>query len=236
MSRRLIRGKTLFIGHRGARGLVDENTLESLRKGIALGIEMVEFDVHLTRDKKFVLMHDETIDRTTAKKGRVSKFSLAEIKKIRTKNGYAIPDLEEALALAKKKGVRIFLDTKQNRNHEEKLIRVLKKLKIIESTIVDTERPASSLKLKALCPELKVAVSPPNVVNFLLRPVKYLNKFKADYVDINHTFVTKKLVEKLHKNGLGITTWVLNNKRDIKRFVNMGVDGIMSDYPGLFKS
>jgi glycerophosphoryl diester phosphodiesterase len=196
---------------------------------------MVEFDVQLTKDKRFILMHDRSVDRTTMGEGKVSSFYLEGLGKVKTKSGYAIPTLEEAIKLAKEKNVRIFLDTKDNRDHEKQLVKILKRYKMLKSVIVDTERPSSSLKLKALCSGLKVAVSPPKISMFLISPIRYLRRFKADYVDINYSFVNRKLVEKLHSQDLGITVWVLNSKKSIKKFKDMGVDGVMSDYPGLFQ-
>jgi glycerophosphoryl diester phosphodiesterase len=226
--------RTYFIGHRGARGLADENTMESLKKGISLGVDMVELDFHPTRDGRFVLMHDETIDRTTDGRGKVSDFSFSQLRKIRTRAGFAVPSLEEALRLVKAKRKLVFVDAKRNVGFEKQLVRLLKGLGLIERTIVDNERPSNCVRLKALCPELRVAVSPPVVGAFLLDPVSYLKKYKADYVDINYRFVTKKLVERLHSNGFGITVWVINDKKNIAQFTRLGVDGIMSDFPDLF--
>ena len=73
----------LKIGHRGAKGLEPENTLISFQKAIEIGVDGIELDVRLTSDGELVVIHDETIDRTTNGTGFVNQFSLSEIKKFR---------------------------------------------------------------------------------------------------------------------------------------------------------
>jgi len=92
--------------HRGASNSHPENTLDAFREAIRLGVQMIEFDVALTRDKQLVLMHDETIDRTTNGKGPVSGKTLAELKKLdagswkdKQFQNERIPTLDEALAV-----------------------------------------------------------------------------------------------------------------------------------------
>jgi glycerophosphoryl diester phosphodiesterase len=226
--------KTLFIGHRGARALVDENTIESITKGISFGVHMVEFDIRKTKDGKFILMHDKTIDRATSGTGRVSDLTLDEISKIKTKNGYNIPVFGEVLGLLKEKGILGFIDTKDNADFEEKFAVVLEKYNFANDCIVDTERPETVNILKSINPALKLAISPTRMTRYLDDPVKYIKSCGADYLDMPHEQVTKPLVEALHENGLKVTVWVANDKKRIKELTDMGVDGIMSDYPNLF--
>lgn len=85
------------IGHRGAKGHVAENTLESIQKAFDLGVDMVEIDVHRCKSGELVVIHDFTLDRTTNGSGEITKFSLQELKKLKVENQFEIPLLTEVL-------------------------------------------------------------------------------------------------------------------------------------------
>ncbi|MEK7869563.1 MAG: glycerophosphodiester phosphodiesterase family protein, partial [Nitrospirota bacterium] len=89
--------RVLSIGHRGAAGHAPENTLGAIHKGIALGVDFIEIDVRRTADGALVILHDETVNRTTNGKGRVDRLSLREIQTFSAGNGEIIPTLEDAL-------------------------------------------------------------------------------------------------------------------------------------------
>src|SRR6478672_765847 len=90
-------GRMLRIGHRGAAGHVLENTLGSIEKAIELGVDYVEIDLRFTRDGHVVILHDPTVDRTTNGHGRIKDLTLAQVRRIKTKDGQHVPTLEEVL-------------------------------------------------------------------------------------------------------------------------------------------
>ncbi|MDP2798887.1 MAG: glycerophosphodiester phosphodiesterase family protein, partial [Deltaproteobacteria bacterium] len=83
-SLKILRGERLvdmmIMGHRGAKALEPENTLLSIRRAMDIGVDAVEIDVHLTKDKEVVVIHDSTVDRTTNGKGPIGSYTLEEIK------------------------------------------------------------------------------------------------------------------------------------------------------------
>ncbi len=91
----------LIIGHRGARGLIAENTLESIQKAIDLGVDVVEFDVWTTKDGVPVVHHDSSLVKMTGKASQIFDMNLAQINKVKTHGGYRIPTVEEALKILK---------------------------------------------------------------------------------------------------------------------------------------
>ncbi len=93
----------LRIGHRGAAGHAPENTLDSFRKAVELECDMTELDVHVCASGEVVVIHDETLDRTTDGKGQVSDHKLSELKQLDAGNGEEIPTLAEVLMLLKDK-------------------------------------------------------------------------------------------------------------------------------------
>src|SRR3990172_151413 len=102
--------KILRVGHRGAGGYAPENTLASFRKALELKVDMFELDVRLCRSGEVVVLHDETVDRTTDGSGAAGDLSFSQLKKLEAGRGEKIPTLEEVLELAAGKcGVNIEL-------------------------------------------------------------------------------------------------------------------------------
>ena len=93
----------LKIGHRGARGYAPENTLKSFQKAIELGVDAVELDVQLCKSGELIVMHDDTVDRTTDGSGFVKKLKLKDLKKLDAGMGERIPTLEEVLDLVNRR-------------------------------------------------------------------------------------------------------------------------------------
>ena len=102
----------LVISHRGAGALAPENTLEGIKAAALCKADYVELDVRLSRDGELVLMHDESVDRTTNGKGLVEELDLAELKALRVR-GQEIPTLEEALSLSKKLDLGLVVEMKE---------------------------------------------------------------------------------------------------------------------------
>ncbi|MEM2795626.1 MAG: glycerophosphodiester phosphodiesterase family protein, partial [Thermofilaceae archaeon] len=101
MSLKSLKGCFIIVAHRGASGYEPENTLRSVRKALEMGVDAVEVDVRLSRDGVPVVIHDETVDRTTNGSGRVSDMTLKELKRLDAGAGEQIPLLEEVLEVVK---------------------------------------------------------------------------------------------------------------------------------------
>lgn len=107
--------QTLIFGHRGFPAKYAENSLEGFRYAIKHNIDGLEFDVHLTKDNKPVIIHDETVDRTTDEKGEVRSFSLSELKELKLENRESIPTLEEVLELVGNSPVQLNIELKTDK-------------------------------------------------------------------------------------------------------------------------
>src|ERR671938_850947 len=95
------RGRVWVVGHRGAMGHCPENTLASFERGLELGADWIELDVHLSRDGALIVIHDETLDRTTNGHGLVRERTLAELRQLDAGQGQRIPTLDEVLEWAR---------------------------------------------------------------------------------------------------------------------------------------
>jgi glycerophosphoryl diester phosphodiesterase len=135
--------RIMVIAHRGASGYAPENTVSAFKKAIMMKADMIEFDVHLTKDGKVVLMHDKTVDRTTDGKGKVKEMTLKELKKLdaglwfdKKFKGEKIPTLEKVLK--KFKGKILFNIEIKSEGTEEEIVRLIKKYKLEKDVMVSS--------------------------------------------------------------------------------------------------
>jgi len=130
----------IVAAHRGDWRNAPENSVQALQNCIDKGFDLMELDVKLTRDSELVVMHDNTVDRTTNGKGKVIDFTLAELKKLRLKNGlgritpHQIPTLSEMMRVAKNK---ILINVDKGNDHLKLVFDVLLQTETMEQTIVN---------------------------------------------------------------------------------------------------
>jgi len=239
----------LKIGHRGAKAYALENTLTSFRKALELGVDMVEFDVRLTKDRYPVVIHDRQLARLGKDKKfiRVNQLTLREIKKIKIKHGERIPTLGEVLnAIENKVGMDIELKVKDSaqivvqtlREHQIDFSNVMvstnfaKELRMAEEmepeiTTALVFRSGNSLSIWLILDFLAVLFLP-FTVHYISWLVKRAN---ANYLNINHRFLNKKKVDIFHAKGIKICAWTVDNINKINYLKSLGVDGIITNYP-----
>ena len=221
------------IGHRGAAALEPENTLRGFRKAIEIGVDYVEFDIHRCKSWELVVIHDETVDRTTNGKGFVRDLTLQELKKLDAGKGERIPTLQEAIDACKGK-IKMNIELK-DKGLEKDVINILVGSGIKESeffiisfiheAVKNAKEEAAKQKIKIKTGVL-ISGNPLNVDEM----AKAAN---ADFVSASHFFVDERMVRQARKAGLGFTVWTVNTEHDMKRMVKLGVDMIASDSPDL---
>ena len=146
-----------FVAHRG--GIVPgypENTLAAFRQAVKHGAEVIEVDLRGTKDGEVVIMHDETLDRTTNGKGKVTDYTLAELKKLDAGGGERIPTYEEALQLVAGTGVKLLLDIKESPVLDKrKVVRLTDKYNAALNVIVGLRNLDDLRAFRALNPNLR---------------------------------------------------------------------------------
>lgn len=241
----------LKIGHRGACGYEPENTLLSFQKAIELGADMVELDVHLSKDQHPIVIHDVTFDRTTTGKGKITQYTLKQIKKFRTKEkNQPIPTLQEILVELKGK-VRINIEIKGVQSARQVAELVLKN-EMEQEVIVSSSRLRSLKTIKNESSEIETALIYystktrwglfvftifsifvfPVIKQIIVKRAKYA---KVDYLHLYSIFATKRFVTKLHQLGFKVNVWTVNSRNRINKMIACGVDGIFSNYPDRIK-
>lgn len=209
----------LKIGHRGAKGYVAENTLQSFQKALELCVDGIELDVHLSSDKKVVVIHDETIDRTTTKKGFVNDFSSSELQNL------GIPTLEEIIHLVN--GTCFINIEIKDANATIEVLKILEKHDLnlfqISSFHWNVLEEISNLK-----PEIYLGVlTEHNLENALI----FAKKIKAKSINPYYKLLTLEKVTLLQETGFQVFPWTVNDSSEIEKMKSYNVNGIISDFP-----
>jgi len=215
-------------GHRGAAGLEPENTLRSIRKAIALGVDRVEIDVRVTRDGHLVVIHDETVNRTTNGHGYVKDLSFDELRRLDAGKGERIPTLEEALKLTKGK-VTLQIELKVP-EATEPTIRLVEKEKAEREVIITSFMHDLLRKVHDLNPVLRTGALFFDVQGDICQ--KALD-VKSEAIHVYYRNVDSKLVDEAHKRKLKIAVWNPDEIEDMKRMINLNVDVIGTNRPDI---
>jgi Glycerophosphoryl diester phosphodiesterase len=217
----------LMIGHRGAKGYAPENTLLSVRKAMELGVDCVEVDVHLLGEDLIVL-HDETLERTTNGHGRLENYSFEEIRRLDAGLGEKIPTLQEVLAVTH--GVVDLNIELKGKGSSDALIKILdnplfddhEKL-LISSFLIEELRT-----LRAWNSGLKIGVLASHNLD---ESFDWCIKLKAFSLHINRQQLTLDIIKKAHRSGLKLYVYTVNDRKEMERMEKIGVDAVFSDFP-----
>jgi len=216
-----------ILGHRGCAGLEPENTIRAFKRALDLGVDLIEFDVRMTKDKKLVVIHDEKVDRTTNGKGYVRNLTFKEIKKLDSGKGEKIPFLDGVLEFLKNKRPIIVIEIKEPETTEE-VLKLIKEKKLENKVLIVSFWPDVLKKIKETEPKIKTGLLVGKKLPSQISLAKY---FKADFFCPHFDLIDEKIVRECHKNNIKINVWTVNESEDIERMIKFGVDIISSDYP-----
>ncbi len=217
-----------IIGHRGARGLEPENTILSFRKAIELEVDYIECDVHLTKDGYIVLIHDNTLDRTTNGTGYINDYSFDEIRKLDAGKGEKIPTLQELIDLIKGK-VKAHIELKDEKA-TERVIKLVEKNNIVDQIFLTSGNTDTLRKVKSINPLIAIehifGQPPENAIDIAL-------SVRAKRVSCHINHLTSSFVEKAHENNIQVIAWPPNTLEEAKKALECGVDLICTDRPDI---
>jgi glycerophosphoryl diester phosphodiesterase len=219
----------LCIGHRGAMGHEPENTLLSIRKAIALGVDAIEIDVHNV-ENKLVVIHDRDLARTTNGTGYLEDNSFAYVRSLDAGKGEQVPTLEEVLETVDRQ-VIINIELKGSNTARLVISLIQERIKAgwsYTDFVVSSFDHDQLHQVKAICPEITTGM----LIYGL--PWQYLTSAQelgADLVIPNLDYVTSKLMESAHQQGLQVWVYTVNQPHDIKLMRALGADGIFTNYP-----
>jgi glycerophosphoryl diester phosphodiesterase len=221
----------LKIAHRGAKAYEPENTLQAFQKALNLHADGIELDVHLSADGHIIVIHDETIDRTTNGKGLVNTFSLSELKSFLIDGKYQIPTLNEVFDLVDKKCL-INIELK-GLGTAPKVVRLIEeyiseKKWNYNNFIISSFEWNMLQETSSLNPNIPIGVLTEENIDTALA---FAESIKAKAINPDFQLLNKENVQQIQEKGFLVFPWTVNSEEDIQKVKSYNVNGIISDNP-----
>jgi glycerophosphoryl diester phosphodiesterase len=218
----------IVTGHRGAAGLEPENTMRSFKRALALGVDQVELDVHLTKDRELVVIHDSTVDRTTNGSGSVQAYTLDEIQTLDAGEGERVPTLQEVIDLVK--GQAVLQIELKGLGVEEAVVEKVEANGIVDEVVLTSFRHYMVRKVKTINPKVSTGV----LFSCLPLDVSRLARDAgAEGLHPNVNYIDAHLVEDGHRYGLEVRAWNTDDPKKMRWLLTLGVDAIGSNRPDI---
>lgn len=229
-----------IFGHRGASAYAPENTLEAFRLAMEMGADGFELDVHMSLDGELVVIHDETVDRTTDGTGLVRDLTLRQLKTLDASNhmaayrGAKIPTLAEVFGLIQ--GTRHIVNVEIKTDEwfypdiEEKCLALAKEMGVEDRVIYSSFNHYTLLKLRALKPDARLGML---FGDILIAPWEYAAQLNVDYLHpMKMNIYVPGFAEGAEKAGHGVNMWTINDAETMKLCLETGA-GIITNCPDL---
>ncbi|MCR4577960.1 MAG: glycerophosphodiester phosphodiesterase [Clostridiales bacterium] len=231
--------KTKVQAHRGFSAIAPENTLPAFKKAVEIGADGIECDIHLTKDGRFVVCHDGTIDRTSNGSGEISAMTLEELKKFdfgvrfsEEFKGTRIPTLEEMLEVVKPLEI-INIEIKRSEHPMgldaalDLFYDILVKTNVLKQVIVSSFDKLALKRLKQLHGDVYTCL----LYSHMSRSAACAHKLGCDAIHPAFEFLSKATINSAHKRGMKVNCWTPNGEDEIGYMVKQGCDGIITNYP-----
>lgn len=251
--------RPLIMAHRGDPTSAPENTLLAMEKAVEVGADVLETDVRLTSDNRLVLFHDETLDRTTNRAGRVQDYTLSQLREIDLGwtftpdegetypfrgQGHTIVTLEEALD--RFENIWMNLDIKNTEPiAPERVAEVLEAQDRLDSVTIGSFHSEQLEHFRTLAPSVVTSAHPGEVKRFVIglktRLLPLLVRdpaYRAFQVPLhrgNIEIVNERFMQEAHKREIDVHVWTINDRNTMEWLIDIDVDGIFTDNPMLLK-
>jgi glycerophosphoryl diester phosphodiesterase len=250
--------RPLIMAHRGDSANFPENTMASMESAVKIGVDVLETDVHLTKDGEFVLFHDEDIQRTTGEQGTIRDRTLEELRQIDlgetfTIDGESFPFSGKGLrVLTLREVFKAFPQMRFNIDMKDMLPEVPRTLERLlreegmgQSVVVASFHPTQAQRFHEIAPDIAMAANPSQVKRFViglkLRMLPLLARnapfaaFQVPTQSGSTKVVDRRFIEAAHRRGIAVHVWTINERKEMELLLEQGVDGIFTDKPGLLR-
>lgn len=212
--------------HRGARAYEPENTLRAFVRAAGMGANQVELDVRITADGVTVISHDPVI-ATVPESADIKNITLENLKLLRYKREY-VPTLEEAVEACTKNGMSLNIEIKDP-DASEQVAALFGKFNLYEDSHVSSFKLEALKRVRGADPNIPLGIiSPPGMQGVALNRA-ITEKFQA--VNCYYRTTTCRFVKKAKSNGMKVNVWTVNNMSDMNKFIEWGVNSIITDMP-----
>ena len=224
---------TLNIGHRGAKGHIAENTLESINMAIELGADGIEIDIFKCQSGELVLFHDKNLKKLTGKSGEIEKQTLKDLEDFLVEGKYKIPTLTSVLDSIKTP-LFVNIELKGSNTSQMTSTIIMKYLKKanweMEDFIVSSFDWKELEVFRSINDNIPVGVLVDKSID-INDAIEFGKKINAQAIHPNYTLLDRNSVKKIKDNGFKIYTWTVNKNEDIVLMKKLKVDGIITDFP-----
>ncbi|MGM0884662.1 MAG: glycerophosphodiester phosphodiesterase [Bacillota bacterium] len=231
--------KLINFAHRGASGYCPENTMAAFSKALELGATGIETDVQMTRDGIVVILHDESLARTTGRHQLVKDTDYAELKALDAGSWFdsafqaeRVPSLEQLLELIKHTDTILNIEIKNGivlyPEIEHKVIEAVRAFQMSDRVIISSFNHYSLVQCKRLAPEIRTGVL---YMEGLYRPWDYAATLQADALHPYKYAVTPEWIAEAAGHGIGYHPFTVNEPLEMERLIDAGAAGIITDYP-----
>jgi glycerophosphoryl diester phosphodiesterase len=221
--------------------MAPENTLAAVERALDLGVDLVEIDVHATRDGHLVVLHDATVDRTTDGYGAVRDMTLAEARRLSAGRWFApsfagerVPTLAEVLELTRRR-VPLLVEVKP-RGISGLVIETVRDLRAMEDVILQSFHPASVREVRELERRIPAALLvgrvPVGHTRWRGRSlVKKALQVGANALALSHLAATRSLVDEVHRRAMSLWVWTVDEEIAMQKMIQIGADGVITNHP-----
>lgn len=226
--------ETQITAHRGSSVSAPENTLEAIEKAIEELADYAEIDLQLTQDGEVVLLHDNSLKRTTGRNIYVWNIPFDELQELDASYGFGagyenvrVPKFEDILALCKGK-INLNVEMKANKANQglpQKALELIGEYGMESQCVITCTSLNMLIQVKEINPEIKTG--------YILAAAygNYYDHDAVDFISIRSNFVTESVIENAHSYGKEVHAWTVNSKMEMERLKLLGVDNIITDRP-----
>lgn len=233
--------RPLILAHRGARDVAPENTLAAFQAAIDVGADGFELDVTRCSTGEIVVIHDDTVDRTTNSSGRVGTMSFYVIREMDAGSWFSgefarqrIPMLAEALDLAQA-AARVNIEIKgrniRSDGIEEEIAGMVRARGMVEQVIISSFNPVALGRMRAVAPEIACALLYSQDLPVYLSRAWARHWIRIQALHPHYTMVDETYVAWARSKGYRVNVWTVNDPRAMRRMIDLGVDAIITDDP-----
>lgn len=226
----------IVTAHRGFSAAAPENTLPAFQLAIDQGCERAELDVQMTKDGVVMVTHDTNMHRCTGRNQNIYDLTYDEVRKLdagrwfgKKYAGTKVPTLAEVLDLCKGK-IELNIEIKPNAatpELETETLRIIHEKGFENNCVITSQSYETLCKVKELAPGISTGYI------LALGVGSYYNLPAADFFSVESTFITSGMVQQVHLRGKTVSAWTVNREEDASDLLNLGVDDIITDKPGM---
>ena len=231
----------MVIAHRGFSGEAPENTLAAFKKAIEVGSDMMEMDVHFSKDGQVVVIHDDHLERTTNGRGKIADHTLRELKNLDAGSwfgppfsGEQIPTLKEVLELAKG-NILVNIEIKNGYlgpytifDLADRTLQEVQRKRMVKQVVFSSFSPSAVERVREGNSHARLALLYHKSWS-ILEEVTGGKPFPT--LNLRSSFLTKDKITRVHAQGMKVNTYTVNSREEMDQFIRWRIDGIITNYP-----